>query len=76
MSDLGDLLGVAPSPRLQVPCRNPRCRRPVYVDRAVYGYGEDCAESIGLIVRRSRADGTEQTGPDLLAELDALAADE
>lgn len=82
MTDLGDLLGMAdPVPRArlragrrQVPCRNPLCRRWVYVDRAVYGYGEDCAETLGLVVHRGRCNNPGQTGPDLLAELDAIAA--
>lgn len=83
MTDLGDLLGLPADPfpaarrraaRGQVPCRNPWCGRPVFVDRAVYGYGEGCAEQLGLVVHRHRTGAPVQTGRDLLAELDAIAA--
>lgn len=45
-------------------CRNPNCDRWVYVDRAVFGYGENCAEDLGLIPP-TRHPGHGQTGPDL-----------
>ncbi|WP_431935829.1 hypothetical protein [Micromonospora sp. RP3T] len=79
MSDLGDLLGlplaVERARRRRLPCRNPDCDRLVYADRAVYGYGRCCAETLGLVVHRVRVGSAPQTGPDLLAELDALAGD-
>lgn len=61
MADLGDLPGLTRelfpaaarrARRPRVRCRNPRCRRWVYADRAIYGYGEDCAEELGLIPHR------------------------
>lgn len=77
MTDLGDLLDLPPQAlgvgRQQLPCRYPGCGRLVYVDRAVYGYGEDCAEKLGLVVHRGRCNNPGQTGPDLLDELDAMA---
>lgn len=79
MTDLGDLLGlpliVERARRRQAPCRNPDCGRPVYVDRAVYGYGRCCADTLGLVVHRVRLGSAPQTGPDLFAALDALAGD-
>lgn len=45
------------------PCRNPTCRRPVRVDRAIQGYGEGCARERGLL--GSTVD-IGQDGPDLL----------
>lgn len=57
MTDLGDLLGIpaAPFVRRRPPrrrCRN--CRRWVYVDNLVDGYGPECAAARGLVVRRWR----------------------
>jgi hypothetical protein len=77
VTDLGDLLGLAPDPfpvarrraaRDQRRCRN--CRRWVFVDRLVYGLGEECAEAAGLVVHRWKFPRTEQSGPDLLDTLE------
>jgi hypothetical protein len=74
MTDLGDLLTLAPdlfptAPRRRprLPCANPTCPRLVYVDRAIFGFGEDCAEARGLIPHRWRLPRPDrrQTGPDL-----------
>ncbi|MFI7608893.1 hypothetical protein ACIBTV_27785 [Micromonospora sp. NPDC049366] len=83
MTDLGDLLGLPTPPpararrrggRRRVRCRH--CGRWVYVDRLVYGYGEDCAETLGLTVDRRRGADTGQTGRDLLDELRAAGDDQ
>jgi hypothetical protein len=74
MADPGDLLALIPHParvaaqrvrRARIRCRNPLCRRWVFVDRAVYGYGEDCAEAAGLLVRRWKLTDHGQEGPSL-----------
>lgn len=44
------------------PCRNPTCRRPVQVGRAIQGYGWQCAVERGLV--GSTVD-IGQEGPDL-----------
>jgi hypothetical protein len=78
VADLGDLLALGPdletirrAQRRRVRCRNPRCRRWVYVDRAVFGYGEDCAEELGLVVHRWKLTDHGQAGPTLLDTLEA-----
>lgn len=47
------------------PCR--RCDRPVRADRLVRGYGGSCAELLGLTGGTVE---TEQSGPDLFADLE------
>lgn len=47
-----------------IPCR--ACRTPTRVDRAVQGYGRDCAEKRGLITVTTRLRASVQDGPDLL----------
>lgn len=72
MSDLGDLLGLAPArrrPRARTRCRD--CSRPVYVDQLVFGLGRCCAEKAGLIVRRYRLPAGQQAGETLLDYLPA-----
>jgi len=73
MAAPGDLFALLPDPtvaagrvrRRRIRCRNPLCRRWVYVDRAVYGYGEDCAETRGLVVHRWKLTDHGQEGPNL-----------
>lgn len=58
----------APAPVERLPCLD--CGTPTRVDRAVQGYGEECATKRGLIVRRPRLRSAPQTGTDLFAAVD------
>lgn len=46
------------------PCA--RCGHRTRVDRLVYGFGEDCAAKLGLVVATPRLRTHVQTGTDLL----------
>ena len=58
----------APVPVVRRPCL--RCGVPTRVDRAVSGYGPDCAERLGLTVATPRLRVEAQTGPDLFTNDD------
>lgn len=53
------------------PCRNPTCRRPVQVGRAIQGYGWQCAVERGLV---GATVDVGQDGPDLLDMLADMAS--
>jgi hypothetical protein len=44
-----------------------RCSKPTRQDRAVHGFGRDCAERLGLIASTPRVHSGVQYGPDLFA---------
>lgn len=56
-----------PTPAAVTWVRCARCSKPTRTDRAVHGFGRDCAQRLGLIAPAARADAVPQDGPDLFA---------